>query len=132
MYRARPLDLRQLFLQLLDASAQHAPVSLELGFALPASNPDASNLARQVGPAARLTRQLVLNLCEFDLGARFACSRLPDEEFEDQGTSINDCALDDFFQIPDLPRCQIVVEDHDVGTQLVRCAGNLTDLCRGR
>ena len=95
---------------------------------LPAANSNTANLARQVGPATSQARQLVFELRQLDLCASLARARLTDEEIEDEGTAIDDCTRDKRFQVSDLIRRQIVVEDHDVGARLFRCACDLARL----
>ena len=81
-----------------------------------------------MGPATSQARQLVFELRQLDLCASLARARLTDEEIEDEGTAIDDCTRDKRFQVSDLIRRQIVVEDHDVGARLFRCACDLARL----
>ena len=81
-----------------------------------------------MGPATSQARQLVLDLRQLDLGARFAGARLSNEQIEDQRAAVDDGALDDLLQVLDLIGRQVVVEDDDVGTQRVGLTSDLAGL----
>ena len=90
-----------------------AAVGFELGFA-GAPRADAAAEPRQRGAGADQPRQQVLQLRELDLQLAFARARAPREDVEDELRAIDDLAADRLFDVPQLRRRQLVVEDDDV------------------
>ena len=73
-------------------------------------------------------RQQVLQLRELDLQLAFARPRAPREDVEDQLRAVDDLAADLLFDLPQLRRRQLVVEDDDVDVGLGARRGERLDL----
>ena len=65
-------------------------------------------------------RQQVFQLRELDLQLAFARPRAPREDVENELRAIDDLAADCLFDLPQLRRRQLVVEDDDVGVAFQR------------
>src|SRR5687767_3246571 len=97
------------------------PIRFELRFA-GSSCADAAAETRERGVRPHETRHQVLELGELDLELAFARLRATREDVEDQLRAIDDLAIEDAFEVAQLRGAQLVVEDHDVGPDLVaRC-----------
>ena len=99
-----------------------APIGLELRFARPPCA-DAASQARQRGARSDEPRQQVLELRELDLQLAFPRSRAPREDVEDELRAIDDLAPHRLLEVAQLRRAQLVVEDDDVGAELVARRG---------
>ncbi len=75
---------------------------------------DAAAEPRQRVAGADQPRQQVFQLRELDLQLAFARPRAPREDVEDELRAIDDLAADRLFDLPQLRRRQLVVEDDDV------------------
>jgi hypothetical protein len=115
--------------------ANPAAVRLQLCFTR-TSGSDPASEARQRGARADEPRQEVLQLRELDLKLAFPGLRPPREDVEDELRAIDDLAADRLLEIAQLRRAQLVVEDDDVGAELVTRRGQRLHLaaaekCRG-
>ena len=97
----------------VDARADAPAVGFELRFA-GASRADAAAEPRQRVAGADQPRQQVFQLRELHLQLAFARPRAPREDVEDELRAIDDLAADRLFDLPQLRRRQLVVEDDDV------------------
>jgi hypothetical protein len=88
----------------------------QLGFA-GASCADAAAQARQGVSRANQARQQIFQLRELDLQLAFARPGAPREDIENELRAIDDLAAHFLFDLPQLRRCELVVEDHDVGVR---------------
>ena len=79
-------------------------------------------------PTSRGSR--VLELRELDLELAFAGSRAPGEDVEDELRAIDDLAADLRFDLPQLRRRQLVVEDDEIGARFGARGGERLDLAR--
>ena len=77
-------------------------------------------------------RQQVLQLRQLDLQLAFARARAPREDVEDELRAIDDLAADRLFDVPQLRRRQLVVEDDDVDVGLGARGGERLDLAARR
>ncbi len=114
----------QLFLDLRDAAADLAAVSLQLRFAGATQTNTtrgaaraAAGLSGQVSPHSCQARQAVLQLGQFDLQLALSRPGVLAEDVEDQGRPINDL---DFFaenllQLPLMAWRKLVIENDHVG-----------------
>ncbi len=114
--RAPLPHLLDVFGDRVDARADAPAIGLELRFA-GAPRADAAAEPRQRGARADQPRQQVLQLRELDLQLAFARPRAPREDVEDQLRAVDDLAADRLFDLPQLRRRQLVVEDDDVDVQ---------------
>ena len=89
---------------------------------------DAAAEPRQRGARAGQTRQQVFQLRQLDLQLPFARPRPPREDVEDQLRAVDDLATDLFFDLPQLRRRQLVVEDDEVGVRSRRRRRERLDL----
>ena len=83
-------------------------------------------------PDADEPRQQVFQLRELDLQLAFARPRAAREDVEDELRAIDDLAADRFFDLPQLRRRQLVVEDDDVGVGLGARRGKRRRSCPSR
>ena len=98
----------------MDSLANTPAVGFEFRFARSAGA-DAAAQARQRGSRADQAREQVFQLRQLDLPLPFACSRAPREDIQNQLRAIDDLPPDPLFDVPELRRRQLVVEDDDVG-----------------
>ena len=75
-------------------------------------------MRQSVSPAAK-TRQLVAKLRQFYLELRLLGRRALSEDVKDELRPIDDLPAERLFQVPSLAGTQFVVEDDDVGADLV-------------
>ena len=108
------LHLVQAVLEVADAQLDEPAVLFELRFA-GAARADAGGGAAQVGPHLAQARQGVLELGQFHLEAGLGGAGAGGEDVEDQLAAVEDLDLGRFFQVADLRRRQVVVEEDDVG-----------------
>ena len=105
------------FANLLDANADPASIGFELRFA-GAARADAAAEARQRRASADQPRQQVFELRELDLPLAFARARTPREDVENELRAVDDLPLDARFDLAQLRRRQLVVEDDGVDVGL--------------
>ena len=111
--RAAAADRVDLLRQDADAVADAAAVGFELGFA-GAARADAAAQPRQRVARSDQPRHQVLELRELDLQLAFPRARAAREDVEDELRAIDDLAIERAFEIAQLRRRQLVVEDDDV------------------
>jgi hypothetical protein len=75
------------------------------------SRADAATCPREVRPEASQTRQLILQLCKFDLESPFVRSRMHGKDVEDEATAIDHLHLEDLLKPALLCRREFVVCD---------------------
>src|SRR5687767_2717863 len=92
-------------------------VGLEFRFARSAGA-DAAAEPGQRGPGAREPRQHVLELRQLDLPLALARPRAARENVEDQLRAIDDLAVNTLFDMPQLRRSELVVEDDDIDSKI--------------
>ena len=97
----------------MDARANAPAVGLELGFARPA-RADAAAEPRQRRAGAHQPRQQIFQLRKLHLQLALACLRAAREDIKDQLCAVDDLTADPFFDLPELRRRQLVVEDDHV------------------
>ncbi len=117
--RPLPVDGAELFAQHGDARADEAAVGFDLRLARPLG-PDAALLAREVRPRARQAGADVVELREFDLrlgGALLARRAKMSRMRPLRSTSLTAWSPveSDPFEVAELDRRQVVVEDDEVG-----------------
>ena len=115
----------------LDARPEAPAVGFELRFAGP-SRADAAAEPRQRGAGADEPRQQVFQLGELDLQLAFARPRAPREDVEDELRPIDDLAADRLFDVAQLRRRQLIVEDDDVDVGLGGRRAPASGSCRRR
>ena len=115
----------------VDARPDPPAIGFELGFA-GAARADAAAKPRQRGARAGQPRQQVFQLRQLDLQLAFAGPRPPREDVENQLRAIDDLPADRLFDLPQLRRRQLVVEDDDVDVGLGARGGQRLRPCRRR
>ena len=87
-------------------------------------------------PHPRRRGKEVVELGQLDLGLALPAPRVQGEDVEDQGRAVDDLRAESFLQVPELPRRELVVEDHRVGAVAVDGVVDLPQLAlpheRGR
>ena len=111
----------------MDSLTNTPPVGFEFRFA-GSAGADAAAEPRQRGARAREPRQQVLELRQLDLPLAFARSRAPREDVEDELRAIDHLAIDALFDVTELCRRQLVVEDHEVGSDARTFGRELVEL----
>ena len=111
----------------VNARSNPAPIGLEFRFAGP-SGPDTAAKARQRHASAHEPGQQVFQLRELDLQLPFPRPRAPGEDVEDELRAIDDLATDLLFDLPELRRGQLAVENDDAGIGLRTRGGQRRDL----
>src|SRR5204863_2747637 len=102
-----------------DAMADTAAVRLQLGFA-GAQGADPAALPRQRVARSDQPRHQVLELRQLDLQLAFTGPRAPGEDVEDELRPIDDLAIERPFEVAQLRRRQLVVEDDRVDARFAR------------
>ena len=103
-----------------------APVDFEFGLTGSARS-DAAAEAREFGAGSDQIRLTVAQLRQLDLHLPFAAARVSRKNVQNQHRAIHDRQRNDLFEIPSLPRAQIVENQEQVGSLVVR---PLRDLAR--
>ena len=116
-------------LQEAHAFLHDATVGFDLALAR-ASRADPAAVAVEVRPHARQSRVGIFQLGEFHLQPRLGGAGVLGENVQNQLTAVEDLAEDHLFQRADLPRGQVVVEQHDVDFVLLNALGDLFRLAR--
>jgi hypothetical protein len=78
-----------------------------------------------VGPPTSETRQKILESCQLDLCPSLTSASSLHEDLQDQATSVHDLQVENFLQVLDLARRQIVIEDGQIRSQLACGATHL-------
>ena len=108
---ALQVDPGQLPAQGFDAGADQAAVGFQLGFP-GALGADAPHLPGEVSPLPGKAGEQVLQLGQLYLGLGGAGAGVLGKDIQDQGAAVDDFGFDGFFQIADLRRGEVFVEDH--------------------
>ena len=106
-------------------------VGFELRFARSA-RADAAAEPRQRVARSDQPRHQVLELRELDLQLAFPRSRAPREDVEDQLRAIDDLAIERLFEVAQLRRRELVVEDDEVDRRFVARGRRASRPCRCR
>ena len=119
--RADPLGVSELALQRRDAVAGQAPVGLDLGLAGPpgADPPVHAPRAKalEMRPQAAHAREVVFELCEFDLQLALRGVGVVGEDVQDHRGPVDDRHVQRRLQVALLARRELVVAGHEVGTR---------------
>ena len=115
------------FLEHGHPGADTPPVRFEFGFAR-TPGADAAAQSRQRGARAHKPWQQVLELRELDLQLPFTRTRTASKDVEDQLRPVHDLSFDSLFDLTQLCRRQLVVEDDDVHVHLSARCGEMFDL----
>ena len=117
-----------------DALAHHAAVHLQLAFALTEAGSHAASHAvrSEVGPHAAQARVQVLVLGEAHLQAPLLGGGVQGEDVQNEGRTVDDLhgLVHDLLQIGLLGRCQLIVEDDEVGLARPCQLGDFVGLAR--
>src|SRR5215213_8589436 len=97
----------------LDSDANAPPVAFQFRFT-GAAGADAAAKARQRCARADEPWQQVFELRELDLPLAFACFRAARKDVEDELGPVDDFAFESLFELPQLRRGQLVIEDDDI------------------
>ena len=127
--RAPAPHLLDVFADHVDARPDPAPVGFELGLAR-SPRPDAAAEARERGAGADQPRQQVFQLRQLHLQLAFARPGAARENVENELRAVDDLAADLLFDLPQLRRRELVVEDHDVDAGLGARRGQRRHLAR--
>jgi len=127
--RAAPPHLLDVGADRVNARADAPAIGFELRFT-GASRADAAAEPRQRVARADQPRQQVLQLRELDLQLAFPRPRAPREDVENELRAIDDLAIDLLFDLPQLRRRQLVVEDDDVDAGFGARGGERLDFAR--
>ena len=104
----------ELGLDVVDAKVDFAAIGLKLGFAW-ASRSDASAELRHGATASRKARELVFKLGQFYLELPFAGLGVAGEDVEDELRTIDHMAWQPGFDVAQLRRSEVVVEENKRG-----------------
>jgi len=121
-------DEVEVFDDAVDAFLDFAAVGFELGFAFAAAHADAAFLAGEMAPVAGEAGEEVLELGELDLELAFAGAGALGKDIEDQGSAVENLALEDLFEIPALGGGEFVVEDDGIDLVLAAFVGEFGGL----
>ena len=117
-----------------DALAHHAAVDLQLAFALTEAGSHAASHAvrSEVGPHAAQARVQVLVLGETHLQTPLLGGGVQGEDVQNEGRTVDDLhgLVHDLLQIGLLGRCQLIVEDNEVGLVRPCQLGDFVGLAR--
>ncbi len=110
-----------------DALPDPAPVGLQLRLT-GAPRPDPAAQPREKDPPSRQPRQEVLELGQLHLQPPLPRARPVGEDVEDQLRAVEGLDPDRLLDVPLLGRRQLLVDDEEVGVQLLRQGRDLLDL----
>ena len=102
-------------LQAHDAFLDQATVGLDLGFARSADEAETAALPLQMGPGTHKAAFLPLEMRQFDLQRALGSAGSCAENLQDQARTVQNLALQGFFQIALLDRCERVIDHHQLG-----------------
>jgi hypothetical protein len=124
---ARARQILDVLAELRDAPADVLAVDLELGLAGAARPDAAAEPGHRLAPASQAGQQVV-ELRELDLGLALSRPRVQREDVEDQRGPVDHLRAEPILQVAQLPRRQLVVEDHDLRPARMHGAVDLLEL----
>src|SRR5262245_11609841 len=128
METARAAHLLQLLANAVDAFADDAAVSLDLGLARAAEKAEAAALAFEMRPRPDQPALLVDEVSELDLQAPFPRPRSPAEDLENESGAIQHLRSPCRFEIALLHRGQRMIDDDEPGLFGAHQPSKLLDL----
>ena len=110
-----------------DFVANETTIHLKLRFTRTATHANAATLAFEVGPATNEPRHQVLHLGQFDLQLALRATCTLGKDVQNQISPINHAHANDFFNVANLDRRELVVKHDQIGVMLRNTCRNLFD-----
>ena len=126
---ALPVDLFQPLLEDGDPVPDEPAVSLDLRFSR-SLRADAALLAGKVRPVPRKARPEIIELRQFDLGLRGRRASPCSKNIQNQPRAVEQLAVERLFQVANLHRGQVVVENDEIAAARPNQVLQFSDLAR--